>query len=138
MISSLRRASSSCGIADWTMPSRASHFSSLSSTAMAMSSGKECTGVVERICERVDLGACVVHAERCTACGGNAEPLQERHGAMGAGTNCEAAAIDDHRNVMGMNAREFEGEDRALPRCIADDPQLIDRPQPFGSLCSQI
>src|SRR6201986_747607 len=102
-----------------TIPSRTSIFCSLSSRLITKSSSKELARMFQRIGQGVDFGARIVHAERCTACGGDAEAFQERLGAMRACANGNALSVDNHRNVMGMYAGQFEREDAALAGCIA-------------------
>ena len=50
---------------------------------------------------------------------------------MRAGAHRDALPVDHHRHVMGMNALQFEGDDRALARRIAEDAQRVDGAQPL-------
>ena len=57
---------------------------------------------------------------------------------MGAGPHGNAAPVDHHRDVMGVNALKLEGENAALVRCITDDAQRIDLAQPLRGISGKI
>ena len=63
----------------------------------------------------------VVHGERGAAGGRDAEALHQRLRAMGAGAHRDARAVDDGRNVVGMQPLHREGDDRALVLGAAED-----------------
>ena len=56
---------------------------------------------------------------------------------MGAGANRNPGAIDDGRDIVRMGAFDLEGNDRALVRGGAEDPQRIDLAQPLGGMLEQ-
>ncbi|QTK78267.1 hypothetical protein AT6N2_C0356 [Agrobacterium tumefaciens] len=57
---------------------------------------------------------------------------------MGAGPHGNAAPVDHHRDIVGVNALKLKGEDTALVRRVADDAQRIDLAQPLGGVSGKI
>ncbi len=56
---------------------------------------------------------------------------------MSAGAHRHPCPVDHHRHVMGVDALQREGHDRALARRVAEDAQRIDFPQAFVGVVAQ-
>src|SRR5262245_60714019 len=133
MMSSVMRPSSSAGIALEPVVSAAFGPNAGVSTAFGASavlmsslmtgslSCKDTLRLDQRLRQRVHLGAGVVERERGAAGRGHAIAREQRHGAMRAGADCNAGAVDHGRDIVRMRALQLERHDRALFLCGADD-----------------
>ena len=57
---------------------------------------------------------------------------------MCAGAHGNTGPVDHHGHIVGMDAFELEGDDRALALGIAKNAQRIDLTQPFMRVIAQI
>ena len=84
-------------------------------------SGKKLACMFQSIDENIDLRTRIVKAERCPACRGDAEKVQERLRTMRACANSHPCPVYHHRHVMGVNTFKLKREDATLARRIADN-----------------
>src|SRR6476619_7093548 len=116
-MSSVSRSSSSGGIADaratWGAFGAAPSGGVARVTVMRPSR-EQGLGLLQGLGQLIDFFGRVVEADRGAAGRGRAEALEQRHGAMGAGPDGDALAVDHGRNVAGVRALHLEGDDAAL------------------------
>src|SRR5918994_772461 len=133
-MSSVMRSSSSGGIAepgdtcgaldgDWSFK--------------GSSSSKQGFCLLQGVGQLIDFLHGVVEAKRGPAGGGRAEPVQQRHGAMGAGPDSHALAVDDRRYVMSMSALHLKRDDRGLALGMADDAHRVHGPEALMRILRQ-
>src|SRR4029078_8110162 len=85
-----------------------------------------------------DLVFGTIEPKRRPACRRDAEAIEQRHHAMGAGAHGDARTVDDGRDIMRMRALHLERHDRPLVLGIADDAQRIDRAKPLARIFDQL
>ena len=78
---------------------------------------------MEALDQAVDLLAGRVDAEAGAGGGGDAEPLHQRLGAVVAGADRDAVAVEDLGDVVGVDALELEGDRAERARRRAGGPK---------------
>src|SRR3954467_13011970 len=130
-MSSVNRASSASGSDDALFSTSTSSRLWIGSSVMAPPSSEYLLRLGERTRQAVDLVPGVIEPERRPACRRHAVAREQRHYAMGAGTNRNAGAVDDGGDVVRMRALHLERHDWTLVLRRAENPDRIDLAQPL-------
>ena len=92
---------------------------------MIEGSNKDLADLMNRRDQCVDLLSPVVERKRCPRRSRNAETLHQRHRAVMARPDSDPFTVDNGRDVVRVNAFDYERKDRGLV-CACEFRELID------------
>src|ERR1700690_3611506 len=109
-----------------------------SDSCIGDSSSKHAMCAVDRCGEPVNLLERVVNGERGARGRRDFEKLHDRHRAVMPCPDRDAVLVEDRSEVMGMHARDDEGDETRLVTGGTDDSKAVDGAEPRRRVVQQL